>query len=382
MSSQTSARHVLLKAEAVNRQQGHENLGFLSHDHGFMPSTPPLRQLPSSHRAWDEVANELPTLYRTRRLRQTFESLPLLAAEQSALPDAYLVRASALLSIFAHACARAESATPASLPDAIRLPWHSITNRLGRRAPVLSYIDLIVYNWQLLEPTRKEPLRSESICLKNLRLLLPTVGNREEEIFYLTQAEMLAQCTPVVQSCVRAQEAAVQDDPAALKEQLVTIIDTLYAVTHGSFMQINPNPYSANYVDPVIWAKTVAPFAVPIHEGVQGPSGTSSPIFHLLDLFFKRASYDSILGQESLHLRGWYPPHWQSFLFAVDRVSVQAYVTAKADRELTGLYQEALNAYAGEDGFLGRHRLKVYGYLELAFKVGRSVTIGGFSGLF
>ena len=41
-----------------------------------------------------------------------------------------------------------------------------------------------------------------------------------------------------------------------------------------------------------------------------------------------------------------------------------------------------MDMYAGEHGFLGRHRMKVYGYLELAFKVGRSVTIGGFSGAF
>src|SRR5690606_31251471 len=41
-----------------------------------------------------------------------------------------------------------------------------------------------------------------------------------------------------------------------------------------------------------------------------------------------------------------------------------------------------VNVYAGENGFLGRHRMKVYGYLEIAFKVGRSVTIGGFAGIF
>ncbi|MDQ4076810.1 MAG: hypothetical protein M3220_11275, partial [Chloroflexota bacterium] len=67
---------------------------------------------------------------------------------------------------------------------------------------------------------------------------------------------------------------------------------------------------------------------------------------------------------------------------AVGEVSVHAYVERRGDRELVGLFQEAADAYAGEDGFLGRHRLKVYGYLELAFKVGRNVTIGGFSGLF
>ncbi|HYP89655.1 MAG TPA: cytochrome b5 domain-containing protein, partial [Polyangiaceae bacterium] len=46
------------------------------------------------------------------------------------------------------------------------------------------------------------------------------------------------------------------------------------------------------------------------------------------------------------------------------------------------LWSDASEAYVGHDGFLGRHRIKVYGYLELAFKVGRSLTIGGFSGPF
>ena len=36
--------------------------------------------------------------------------------------------------------------------------------------------------------------------------------------------------------------------------------------------------------------------------------------------------------------------------------------------------------YAGPNGFLGRHRRKVYGYLAVAFKVGRDLTIGGFAG--
>lgn len=42
--------------------------------------------------------------------------------------------------------------------------------------------------------------------------------------------------------------------------------------------------------------------------------------------------------------------------------------------------EEVREAYAGEEGFLGRHRRKVFGYLEIAFKVGRGVTIGGFAG--
>ena len=44
--------------------------------------------------------------------------------------------------------------------------------RLGREQEVLSYIDLIVYNWRLRDPALTEPM-----VVENLELLFPTVGN-------------------------------------------------------------------------------------------------------------------------------------------------------------------------------------------------------------
>jgi cytochrome b involved in lipid metabolism len=81
----------------------------------------------------------------------------------------------------------------------------------------------------------------------------------------------------------------------------------------------------------------------------------------------------------SAHRDG-YPPNWRRFLAAVDAISVPAYVDRIADPQLTDLLATAHDLYAGHEGFLGRHRRKVFGYLETAFKVGRGVTIGGFTG--
>jgi sulfite reductase (NADPH) flavoprotein alpha-component len=61
---------------------------------------------------------------------------------------------------------------------------------------------------------------------------------------------------------------------------------------------------------------------------------------------------------------------------------VARYVAERKSPELDAVWQSALDRYAGPDGFLARHRMKVYGYLELAFKVGRASTIGGFNGAF
>jgi sulfite reductase (NADPH) flavoprotein alpha-component len=153
-------------------------------------------------------------------------------------------------------------------------------------------------------------------------------------------------------------------------------------VLRTSLRKIDPRKASATHVDPVIWAKTVAPFAVPFQREYQGPSGTSSPVFSALDIFFGRREHTSILGREMLLLRASYPPAWRSFLSALSEPSVASYVAERKNPALDAVWRGALERYTGPDGFLERHRMKVYGYLELAFKVGRTLTIGGFSGAF
>lgn len=372
------AREVLLKAEAANDAAGHENLGSLSTTHGFMPRTPPSTALPREYAAWDEVVAELPALYRTLRLRSAIDRLPLLPADADHLPDHALQRAVQVLGMLSHAYHYVETSPPDAPAPALAKPWEEVRRRLNRpEAPVISYIDLIVNNWRILNPDDPDPLR-----VPNLRLLVPTVDNQEERVFYLTQTEILAHASPIVSAVVAAQEATLLHDREALESALVTIIGCLHRITRESLLTIDPNPHGATYVDPAVWAKTVAPFAVPFDRGVQGPSGTSSPIFNTMDVFLGRSGFQTFLGKEIHALRSTYPIHWRQFLEALGTVSVGDFVTACGDPRIRGLWKEVSDAYAGKNGFLGRHRMKVYGYLEIAFKVGRSVTIGGFSGVF
>ncbi|MBX3060471.1 MAG: hypothetical protein KF770_28775, partial [Anaerolineae bacterium] len=64
------SRRVLVEAEAENKRLGHENLGFLSASHGFMPTSQPLLSLPPTFRLWDEMAAQLPEMFRRLTLRQ------------------------------------------------------------------------------------------------------------------------------------------------------------------------------------------------------------------------------------------------------------------------------------------------------------------------
>jgi len=372
------SRHVLSNAVATSQNLGHENQGFLSETHGFMPSEPPRSKLPPAYLTWDNMVENLPELYRTLGLRSALEHMPILVADADTLPDPYLLRASMIVSILGHAYFRVQTDPPEKLPDSILQPWRRITQRLGRPGPVLSYIDLIIYNWKLIDPTLQDP-----IVVENMRLMVPTVDNIVERIFYLGQVEILSRLTPVIGATVRAQEAVYRDDPDALKQELVLITEALRRVTYDSLKKIDLNPHNKSYhLDTVVWAKTVGPLAVSLEEGVPGPSGIASPIFHLLDEFLGRQTYATRLGEEMTRIRAWYPPNWQNFIKAIGQISVADYVEKSRSKTLKGIFQESRQAYASETGFLGRHRLKAYGFLETAFKVGRSVTIGSFSGKF
>jgi hypothetical protein len=371
------AARILLAYEQINLRAGHDNAGSLSRAHGFLPSTPPLERLDARYASWDEVARELPLLYRDLRVRPRLDALDILDASAAALPDAQVLRACALLGMLAHAYWHSDCRPARALPDSITVPWAQLRARLGRQQPVLSYIDLIVYNWKRRQPALQGPL-----VVEQLELLFPTIGNQEERIFYLTQLEILARTAPIVSLTAAAQSAVLRRDDEALMHALAGISECLRQVLRTALRKIDPRKGSATYVDPVVWAKTVAPFAVPFSRELQGPSGTSSPIFSALDSFFGRKRHDSVLGREMLSLRAGYPPAWRAFLHALSEPSVTDYVAERRNPALQAVWQATLDRYIGPDGFLSRHRMKVYGYLELAFKVGRGLTIGGFSGAF
>jgi sulfite reductase (NADPH) flavoprotein alpha-component len=376
------ARRVFEAARAYNRQVGHENAGFLSAEHGFLPFEPPLQALPLPYEAWDAVATELPGLFRHLRVRAAIESLPALSFGPDDLPDRYLLRASALVSVLAHAYMRMDARPPSQLPATVQRSWETLGRRLERPSAFLSYIDLILYNWKLTSAANEGHGDYRDRLIERMDLLFPTVGNPEERIFYLTQVEIAAAATPVILAIIRAQEAAFHDDPGALETELLAIVRTLRQITGRSLYKIDPNPHSRTYVDQVVWAKTVAPFAVPVQPGQPGPSGTAAPLFHLMDAFLSRPSYESHLGHEAAKLAALSPRHWRDLIAAVGQISVREYIARKGQEPLEGAFDALLDSYAGDKGYLGAHRLKAYGFLEIAFKAGRSVTIGGFKGLF
>lgn len=368
------ARAALERAAAERERSGTENRGFVSEEHGLLPIEPPHARLPESHRVWDQTAARLPELFRSVTGREQIDAMPLLDAGEDALPDAALLRAATVLGHLAHSYVRVRPDPPDALPSCIHRPWTTVCRRLGRERAVLTYDDLIAYNWRMLD--RQDRRRH----LDNLAVLTPTVANREERIFYMVQVELHARTAPAIGSMVRAQEAVLAGDEAALGVELARLIDILDDATHA-FLKIDPNPHSPTYMDPVVWAKTVAPFAVAISQDTHAISGAAAPAFQVLDVFVGRRSYNSRVGREASLLRPGFSQNLRDLMEALGSAPVGDFA-ASSSPAIRGLWHSLLEAFAGERGFLGVHRRKAYAFLEIAFKVGRSVTTGGFSGLF
>jgi len=182
-----------------------------------------------------------------------------------------------------------------------------------------------------------------------------------------------------MQTAIEAQQAVVEDNPDALAEALVFMGQLINHLSYKTFMKVNPNPYSNLYVNPVVWGKTAAPFAAPFTE-VPGPSGTAVPSFTMLDIFLGRTAYKTTIGHETHRTRDWFPKHWRDWLDAVEAISIPDYVYQRQHKALEGVFNETRATYMGENGILNRHRLKVYGFLDLSFKAGRVKTLGGVSG--
>ena len=321
------ARIVLEQAAATNERLGHDNLGSLSYSHGFLPKREPLKALPAGYVAYDQIAAAIPALFRTYSVRKTVGDLPILSLDD--LPDEYLLRASSLFSILAHVYWYSEPEPPeAGIPPQIQLPWEAITRRLDRPAPHLSFSDLNSHNWHFIDPSLAYPFAAE-----NLRLAIPMVGNEDERRFQMTPVELLYQFAPLLDATLKAQEAVLHDDPAALEQALVVISDALKFQTFVTLMKVNPNPYSDFYINPVVWGKTAALFASPFqpNNAVPGPSGTAIPSFTTLDVFFGRKRYATTVGHETDRTRGWFPKHWRDWLDALETISVADYVQRRGD---------------------------------------------------
>ena len=165
-------------------------------------------------------------------------------------------------------------------------------------------------------------------------------------------------------------------DVEGLLREMVRLKEILERMPNA-FHSISTNPNSGeSYVPGHLWVRW-GTFSGPLSRRVPASSGLQFPPFLIMDAFLGRKKYDSFLGKEGLHLRAWLPSNWRAFIAAIEyHYSIPEFVKRSGDRRLMGVLDGIVEAYTGERGFMGTHRYKVFGILEIASKTGRTETNG------
>lgn len=181
---------------------------------GFLPFADPLEKLPSDFSEWEDVASQLPKLLLSDRLHALLETLPPFPIEKLD-STAEVDRAMVILSFIGHAYVWGASSPANSLPARLSVPWHQLSQLLGR-PPILSYASYALHNRRRLQAERP-------IELGNIALLQNFWGGVDEEWFILIHVDIETRAIPAVSCLLPAQEAVTGNQPEELIQKLSSI---------------------------------------------------------------------------------------------------------------------------------------------------------------
>lgn len=344
-----------------------KDTAFLSESDGFMPPLP-LSELPAPFSRWHNLAIQLPSLFESGEWDSYIASIPDEKHFQiSQLEDRHLLRANIALGSIAHAIYHVAKKP---IPFCIRIPWKGVSERLGRSRPFLAPMDFLIYNHEPLSGHEGQKIVSP---YTQLRPSITLTNFKSEANFLLKGYAVEHAARPLPKLIALAQSAVLNADDENFRNIMFEVVDVIENMTKA-FLISDPRPLNKFAIDNVHWARLVDIFTLPASKEGKGSSGLLFSSIHLLDAFFGRRKFETELGQLLKHERPWLAQSHQQFLSKVTEVSVTEYLVSNDKKELLILFYRALQAFAGENGFLGRHRLQATGYMEIMFKVGRPAT--------
>ncbi|KAK2025274.1 cytochrome b5-like Heme/Steroid binding domain-containing protein [Colletotrichum zoysiae] len=396
------ARQVMLRAEEVGPQSGWRD-GYLSTEHGFCPpdydvAAGALARSPG--RVWSDLCERMPGCVSRGRVRESIAAAPLVEGTEDVIPDqalwAAIVALGMLCSIYrfeqkydGHDGVNA-TANPKKLkldckmgdrlgeelvgiPLSIALPYFQVSRRMGRTLPHLTFVDQSSYNVKIKDATSTYPYVAR---FDNMELRWPMFGERAEVAFLKGVAETSASFQHGPDAIAACQEHVMNRNVEGLLREMIRLKEILERMPNA-FHSISTNPNAGeNYVPVQQWVRW-AKFSAPLSKRCPASSGLQFPPYLVMDAFLGRKKYNSFLGAEGVHLRAWLPSNLRAFIAAIEyHYSIPEFVRQSGDPRLMGVLDGIVEAYTGERGFMGVHRYKVYGVLEVAAKTGRTETNG------
>lgn len=337
-------------------------------DNGFLPHDMPATRLSDDYyKDWEMIAQNIPSLLLSKKMREVVDRLPVLKVKQSLSADiGQLRRAYSVLTFITNAYVWGNDKACEILPDCIAKPLLTVSKALGL-PPLATYASLVLWNYK---PIVDNPeLVDDVMELSNLTTINTFTGGMDESWFYLVSVMTEKIGAPCVTSGLQAIRAAREDDLVGTVRELKSIaeaIDNLGSVLMKMEAMCDPHifyfrirPYLAGW-------KNMAEVGLPrgVKYGSEGEymtyaggSNAQSSLIQALDIVLgiehfpmgKKGSDPHTISAKSdqnsfiNEMRKYMPREHREFLSHLSRVSnIRDYVQTKQDKELTLAYDACL----------------------------------------
>jgi indoleamine 2,3-dioxygenase len=315
---------------------------------GFLPDAPPLSSFPAAapdslHRL-DDLADALPARLADGDLRRTLRDLSVPPdGTLDGLSERELLRTYVVTGFLANAYVHADDGPPAhALPAGVAVPLHGAATRLDR-TPVLSYDAFVLHNWTLADP-------DAGLTPENVRTLVAFTDLRDEEWFVAVHVAVERAAGAGLAAVGDAQQAVVDDDPAAATHALGTLADSLDGVlaAHDRMPEQNDPERYANGFRPYLGGLDGVVYeGVPALDGSRsfhGASAAQSSVLPAVDAALGVDHGDNPLVGRLHALRRDMPPAHRAFVeVAAAGPSVGAFAAASGDAALRDAYNDCID---------------------------------------
>lgn len=296
-------------------------------ERGFVPASDPLAHLPKRYAPWERLANNVPVLVMTGRLRAAVDSLSPLPADDLTT-STELERAMLVLSVLGSAYMWAGRQPVHTLPAGLAMPWCEVAAALDV-PPIVRHSSLVLQNWRRLDP-------AGPLDLTNLDARLTFLGGIDEKWFYLATLGVELAGAAALPHLVQAQHAVMASSTERLIPELIAVSAAIHRTTRA-LLEIGrwcaPNVFY-HRVRP--WLAGWPPPGV-VYEGVDdtprtytGGSAAQSSLVQALDAGLGVAHPHTTTGPFLRDMRAYMPAPHRRFLADLEAgPSVFAYVAAQ-----------------------------------------------------
>jgi indoleamine 2,3-dioxygenase len=293
----------------------------------------------------EAIAEDLPTLMETRRIRPTLDALPVLdMAGLNPLLDSIdfriIERLNQIYAYFASAYVYAPGEETAKrIPRGVAVPLVQLA-AMVERPPILSYAGYVLNNW-------RRSVHDAPLVVDRLTLNQPFLGNKDESWFILIHADIEARASGALNGVQAAAQAVGAADTAGVEAGLRATIDSLHQMM-ATFKRMPEGCDSDVYyfkVRPYIFG-----FNDVVYEGVfndepqtfRGQTGAQSSIIPALVAAFGLKHEKSSLTHHLEIMQDYMPRPHREFIARMKRAGIRSFVAEAGVPSLNEAYNEAL----------------------------------------